>query len=138
MLAILGTTAMPAAASQPTDPVAIIVHPDLDLDSISKSELSKIFLGRLRTWHTNGPASPVDQVPDSEMRSEFSRLVHGRSVVNIEVYWKRMIFSGRGVPPPELRNDQEVLQYVRTTPGAVGYVGEASDLEGVHRVVLDE
>lgn len=119
-------------------PVEIIVHPDNTVTSISPAELSKIFLKRLRVWEDGQTAVAVDQVPSSAAREEFSRRVHGRSVVSIEIYWKRMIFSGKGVPPRELATDEEVLKFVRSNPGAVGYVTRATRLEGVKELSLEE
>jgi len=118
--------------------VEVIVHPDNSVASVSKDELSKIFLKRLRTWSDRTPAIPVDQVPDSPARREFTRFVHRRRVVNVEVYWKRMIFSGRAVPPKEVADDEAVLQFVRNTPGAVGYVSSSVRLEGVLRLKVTE
>ncbi len=111
--------------------VEIIVHPDNDITSVTQAELSKIFLKRLRTWADGTLAVPVDQVPDSSPRREFTRSVHERRVVNVEVYWKRMIFSGRAAAPPEMADDQAVIEFVRSTPGAVGYVSKLTRLEGV-------
>lgn len=130
--------ALAAAASRSTEPprFEIVVHPDSAVTSVSRTELSKIFLGRLRSWVTGDAAVPVDQVPESPVRGDFSELVHGRAVVTIEIYWKRMIFSGRGVPPTELENDREVLAFVRSRPGAVGYVSPSTPLVGVRRLVL--
>ena len=128
-----------ATSLSAADPsVAIVVHPDNGIRSVSRSELSKIFLKRLRTWQDGTMAEPVDQLPDSETRRAFTRLVHRRDVVTIEVYWKRMIFSGRAVPPPEVTTDQQVLDFVRSTRGAVGYVSRSTALRGVQRVVLTE
>jgi len=114
--------------------VEIIVHPDSDITSVSRTELSKIFLGKLRTWADHTPAVPIDQVPGSRAREDFTRWVHDRSVVNVEVYWKRQIFSGRGVPPPEVTGTAAVIEFVRTHPGAVGYVLEPTTLRGVRRL----
>lgn len=114
--------------------VEIVVHADSSVTSITKGELSKIFLKRLRTWEDGTPAIPVDQAPDSPARREFSMFVHERSVVNVEVYWKRLIFSGRAVPPKEVATDEAVLEFVRNTPGAVGYVSKSARLEGVLRL----
>ena len=118
--------------------LAVIVHPESGVTTIARDELSKIFLKRLHTWSDGTRAVPVDQLPASSARQAFSRRIHDRSVINIEVYWKRMIFSGRSVPPPELRNDAEVVDFVRKTPGAVGYVDPRTDLEGVKRLRLTE
>lgn len=118
--------------------VEVVVHPDSNVYTITKDELSKIFLKRLRTWSDRTPAVPVDQVPDSPARQEFTRLVHERSVVNVEVYWKRLIFSGRAVPPKEVDDDESVLEFVRNNPGAVGYVSESARLTGVRKLKVTD
>lgn len=133
-LVLLLTLAAPAR----TQGFVIVVHPDSGIESVRRAELSKIFLGRLRTWSDGTPALPVDQPPDRPVRERFSRTVHGRSVVRVEVYWKRMIFSGRAVPPAELSNDLQVLDFVRTYPGGVGYINEATDPAGVRKLTLSD
>lgn len=129
---------MAASAPAVAQQVEVIVHPDSKVTTISRRELSKLFLRRLRTWADGTMAVPVDQAPSSAVREEFSQLVHERSVVTVEVYWKRMIFSGRGVPPRELADDQAVLEFVRSTPGSVGYVTAGSDLGGVKALKIEE
>ena len=42
---------------------------------------------------------------------------------------------GKGVPPRELANSAEVLNFVSSTPGAVGYV-EENDLKSGVSVLL--
>jgi ABC-type phosphate transport system substrate-binding protein len=138
--ALLWSALLLAAATSlsAADPVAIVVHPESGIRSVTRSELSKIFLKRLRSWQDGTMAEPVDQRPNSETRRLFTRLVHRRDVVTIEVYWKRMIFSGRAVPPKEVATDREVLEFVRSTPGAVGYVSLSTSLRGVRTVALSE
>lgn len=127
-----------AESAAPPPTLTVVVHPETGIGSISRAELSKIFLKRLRTWKNGRSARPVDQSPESDVRREFSRRVHRRDVVTIELYWKRMIFSGNAVPPPELESDERVLEFVRLTPGAVGYVGRSADLDGVRTLILEQ
>jgi hypothetical protein len=42
------------------------------------------------------------------------------------------------VPPPERRSDAEIVEYVRTTPGAIGYVSERAAVAGVRVVHVQE
>ncbi|MDH3404216.1 MAG: hypothetical protein OES32_16985 [Acidobacteriota bacterium] len=135
VLALLAFVALHATA-EAADPV-VVVHPSTRVLEVSKAELSKIFLKRLRTWADGSLAQPIDQVP-GPVREEFTQWVHGRSVVTIEVYWKRMIFSGRAVPPAEAADDAAVLDFVRRTPGAVGYVSGSAQLDGVRKLDLRE
>ena len=77
-------------------------------------------------WINGTTAMPVDQAASSDIREAFSLEVHGRDVGAIKSYWQRQIFSGRGVPPPELASDREVLDFVRANQGAVGYVSTSA------------
>lgn len=138
MALLLAAGAVRSLAAQDDDGFVVIVHPATTVSTISRAELSKIFLKRLRTWEDGSRAMPVNLPPESPLREAFSRRIHDRSVVNIEVYWKRQIFSGRSVPPPEARDDVAVVAYVRRTPGAVGYVDSRTAIEGVRRLRLTE
>lgn len=102
----------------------VVVHEENATQSLSKSDLSKIFLGRTTSFPSGESARPVDQTGERSVRELFSQDVHGRLVPAIKSYWQRQIFSGRGTPPTELSSDREVLDYVRSNPGGVGYVTE--------------
>lgn len=113
----------------------VVVHEENPVDSLSKSDLSKIFLGKTTAWPNGQSVRPVDQAGDRGTREAFSEDVHNRKVPAIKSYWQRQIFSGRGTPPTELSSDREVLDYVRRNPGGVGYVSEGVVLgPGVKRV----
>jgi hypothetical protein len=53
-----------------------------------------------------------------------------RSVLVVKTYWQQRIFSGRGIPPPELDSDALVVEYVLKHRGAVGYVSGVCELGG--------
>jgi ABC-type phosphate transport system substrate-binding protein len=129
-LFIAGLT-LPAArtsAQQPATPAfRVIVSSKLAVSSISKKELAKIFLKKSTTWPGGGKALPVDQAASSAVREAFSRAVHGKSAKAVKNWWNQQIYSGAGVPPPELAGDAKVVAYVLANPGAVGYVsGDAA------------
>jgi ABC-type phosphate transport system substrate-binding protein len=74
----------------------------------------------------------VDQTDRSSVREEFSRVVHGKSAAAVKSTWNQQIFSGRDVPPVEKSSDGDVVAFVRATPGAVGYVSDGANTEGLH------
>lgn len=45
--------------------------------------------------------------------------------------WNRLIFTGTGRTPTVVNSEAEMLQKVKTTPGAIGYVGEHFAIDGV-------
>jgi len=39
-------------------------------------------------------------------------------------YWTARHFVGKGVPPREFSSTAEVIRFVQSTPGAIGYIDE--------------
>lgn len=119
------------AAPKPSPGFRMIVHADNPTAAMSAKDLAKLFIKKIPTWDgwvVNGAevkVIPIDQV-DNAVRQAFSKAVHRRSVSAIEKYWQKMIFSGRGINPDKFGNDAEVIAFVRSHPGAIGYVSDAT------------
>lgn len=104
------------------DGFVVVVNAANPLNSIAKGDLAKLFTKKARTWSDGTPALPVDLASGSPVRETFTQRVHGKSGSAIASFWQQQIFSGREVPPPEKKTDDEVLDFVRSNRGAVGYV----------------
>ena len=120
-----------AGSSQAGDGFVIIVNDSNTTESISREDLSRIFLKKLKKWDNGLKASVVDQNRNSSVRAAFSEKVLHRSVSAVTSYWQNKIFSGRGVPPVELQSDADVVAFVRGDAGAVGYVSPGASKTGV-------
>lgn len=112
----------------------IIVNRELEVKSLSREFLANAFLRNVRDWDGGQRIFPVDLLPSVSPREDFSRRILLRSVAAVRSYWQQRIFSGRGVPPPELESDTAVIRYVVGNRGAVGYVSKSAEL-GAARVV---
>ena len=116
----------------------IIVHSDNPIASLSKEDVSRLFLKKKTRWDDDLVVDPVDLDDGSTVREGFSQDIHGRSVGSIKNYWQRQIFSGRAIPPPELANDSDVIAHVEGHRGAIGYVARGNLGSGVKIVELAE
>jgi ABC-type phosphate transport system substrate-binding protein len=87
-------------------------------------------------WDDGAAIHPVDLPSQSSVREKFSHAVLKRSVAAVRSYWQQRIFSGRGVPPPEVASDEAVVRYVATHPGGIGYVSSQVELMGVRVIEL--
>jgi len=135
----LALTALGAsvAAQQPeATAYRIIVHPDNPVTSVDRQFLADAFLKKVTRWPDHRVMHPVDLRASAAPRSHFSKEVLKRSVAAIKAYWQQRIFSGRGVPPPELGAEDDVVAYVLKYNGAVGYVSAAADLKGAKAVTV--
>lgn len=116
----------------------VIVHPDNTSSALSKGKISQLLLKKSSRWDDGLSAEPIDLDAKSPTREAMSRDVHGRSVNSIKSYWQRQIFSGRSVPPPEVGSDADVIAFVSSNPGGIGYVSASASLSGVKAITVTD
>ena len=109
----------------------VIVNASVAEARLTARQVSAFLLKDITKWSDGRKVLPVDATSGSPLRADFSRRVHGRSATAIKNYWLQQIFSGRDVPPPEKANEDEIVEYVRANPGAIGYVSTSRSSEGV-------
>ncbi len=126
--------AFPANAQQV--PFFVIVHPDNDADMLSPQAISDIFLKKKTQWDEKLAALPVDLPPVSALRKAFSEEIHGKSVEEILNYWKKTEAAGGPEAPPIVPDQKAVIEFVRTNPGAIGYVSTTAPFGDVNIIAL--
>ena len=113
----------------------VIVHNSNPVDSMSREELSAAFMKKLSRWPHRVDVVPVDHRPNARIREQFSRAVHGQNTGYVIRYWHRLIFAGRGIPPREIENDAEAIEFVRKQRGAISYVSRDAALPADVKVI---
>jgi len=108
----------------------VIVNPSNPLVSISRDNVSRIFLKKTPKFPNGLTASPVDLPVSSSIRESFSKEVHGKPSSAVDAYWQQLIFSGRDIPPAQ-KNESGVIEFVKSNENGVGYVSAGADTTGV-------
>jgi ABC-type phosphate transport system substrate-binding protein len=129
-LIVVFAAAVATRAARGAEGFRIIVNPDNPIDSIDRRFLTDVYFKKTTRWSNDEAIRPVDLSAGSSIRRTFSDDVLKRSVSAVKSYWQQMVFSGRGVPPPELDSDGEVVKFVLKNRGAVGYVSGSADVAG--------
>jgi ABC-type phosphate transport system substrate-binding protein len=127
----------PAAATGEALTFRVIVNGKDAATRLDRRFLADAFLKKRTRWDDDRAILPVDLKQDAAARDAFSHDVLGRDVASVRRYWAQLVFSGRGVPPPELEPEAEVVKYVATHPGAIGYVSSRAELAGVKPVEVE-
>ena len=102
--------------------LAVVVSVDNPANSISEEELASVFLGKSRQLKGGTKVVPIDQLEGESPREEFYNRIIRKSQSQLNSYWSRLIFAGKGRPPYAVSNDQEVLEFVSANPNMIGYV----------------
>lgn len=114
--AALGAPAKRSAAFQ------VIVNPQNAVTSLDVAFVRDAYLKRVTTWEDGDTVRPADLTARFPAREAFVHDVLGKTLPQLRSYWNQQIFSGRGVPPPELDSEAAMIRYVLANRGAIGYL----------------
>lgn len=132
LLAAVFTFAVPLSCSAD---IAVIVNPSSGIESISKSDVEGIFLGRM-THLAGQPVKPLLRslnLPESEL---FFRTISGLSLEGLQRYWVDAHARGVARKPPTVSfSDEKLMEVVATLPGGMSYI-DASAVNSSVRVVF--
>jgi ABC-type phosphate transport system substrate-binding protein len=136
---LLGLVGTAARGAEPETDYKIVVNAKNPASTLTRTDVTRIFLKKTTTWPNGQSADPIDQHTDSASRRAFSKSVLRMDIGAVASYLNQLIFSGRGVPPLTKPSDAEVLSYVHDNANAIGYVaGDAKLGEGIKAVTLKD
>lgn len=115
--------------------VAVIVHPSAGFNSLTEDDISRIFLGKSKSFPAGGQAVPVNQNEGSATRDKFNEAVCKKNASQYKAYWSQLVFTGKGTPPKDAGDDAAVKAQVAANPNAIGYV-DASVVDASVKVVF--
>jgi len=125
VISMLGFTASEASAEPSSDEqMVVIANPSVANELIARRTLRAIFGMRMRNW-SNGESITVFVLDDRDPRHmHFCESNLGMLPYNLRRHWDRLIFSGTGRAPIRVSTAEEMINLVRSTPGAIGYIRE--------------
>ena len=127
---IAGALLLPALARAE---VVVIVHPSVSASG-SADDVVSVFLGKSPTL--GGTAlTPVDQEESSKVRAEFYEKAASKTQAQLNAYWSRVVFTGKGQPPRALSDDEQVKEAVAKDKNLIGYINSSALDSTVKKVI---
>ena len=94
--------------------------------TLSKNQISDVFLGKITSLPDGSSVTLVDQPESNPLRDEFYLKVANKSAAQAKALWAKLYFTGRGVPPREGKDSDDVKKILNSTHGAIGYIDQSS------------
>ena len=108
-----------AVSSARAGHLVVITHSESAIHTLSREQVSRIFLGRLKLLPTGERVTVVEAGP---LRERFYQKLLGRNLAEVNAYWARLQFSGRTQPPLRLASSEDALAAVLAERNVVGYI----------------
>lgn len=111
-----------------------IVHPSVTETSLTADDVKNVLLGNKTKWGSGNLKLVV--LTEGAVHQKIIQTYTQRSTDQFDKYWKKQVFSGKGIAPTTAKTDAEVVEYVSKNPGAFGYVGLESPRLGTKEVTV--
>ena len=90
--------------------------------ALTQREAVNLFMGRTRAFQNGDIAQVYDLPRDSAARAEFYQRLTGMGPAQVNSYWARLMFSGQTMPPQSVPDEAAMIDTVKRSPGAIGWV----------------
>jgi len=116
--------------------VEVIMHPSVNEPTLTTSQLRRIYTMRQIQW-ADGLRITVYVLPRQHaLHLRFSKEHLQMFPYQLDRIWNKLTYSGLGVAPITVNTPEALLDAVRKTPGAIGYVENVKDEETVNVVQI--
>ena len=109
----------------------IIMIGNSNVPKMTATTVQKIYTGKFVSV-SGVDITPVSFKSGTIIRSRFLRDFLKQDEDKYIAYWTVRRYIGKGTPPIELHTAGEIIRYVVSTPGAVGYIDEDDLKPGVN------
>jgi len=110
--------------------VSVIVHPDNN-STFNKKIIKKIFLGKSKSFDNGKIVILLSPKTGSPASLAFNKSVLRKTAPQINAYWSKMIFTGRGTPPQEMSSAGDIISAIAGNKDAISFIDTGSVTDAV-------
>ncbi len=111
--------------------VIIVTNKGVPQGAVNEENVKKIYSGYMFKWPDNQTIA-MAVMEKTEAHKDFLKSYVGKNESQFSSTWKKMMFSGQASYPKQFDSAQSLLEYVKKTPGAIGYVEKGTSTDGVN------
>ena len=115
--------------------VKIIANPSVKADFISAGEIKSVFLEEKNSLDDGSHVEPVLS-KGGPAHAAFVKEYLGKTDANLQIYYRTLVFTGKGSIPKAEASDADIVAYVARTRGAIGYVNFGMSTAGVKTLAV--
>jgi ABC-type phosphate transport system substrate-binding protein len=122
LFSVIAVMAMSSSISLAKAEVVLVTSANSPVYSLTSNQVVDIFLGKADELPSGAPIVAVDQAEGSKEKEEFYKRYTNRTLPQIRAYWSKLIFTGKGEPPKEISDSEQLKKYLATHPNSIGYL----------------
>ena len=90
------------------------------MTSMTNAKIQRVFTGKETLWKNGKTVVVCLPGTKSAKAQEVYTKVYNKSVKEVQKFWLSLVFQGRAKSPVFFDSEQEMVDFVKRTPGAIG------------------
>jgi len=112
--------------------IAIVVRPDVPVDSLTFAELRRLVLGDRQFWASNLKVTLLVRAPGAREREVILKSIYQMSEAQFRQYWIAKVFRAEAASGPRVvYSNETAAELTSAIPGAVAFVDAAQVPKGL-------
>lgn len=118
-LCIIGTVFLSSEIKAQNNEL-IFIGNEIGAAEMSFSKMVEYYKAKTAYWDNNKAVTiclPGTKSPDAE---RICSIIYKKSVRDVQKFWLSIVFQGRAKSPMFFEREEEMIEYIKKTPGAIG------------------
>lgn len=115
--------------------LVMIGNRSVPVSELSASDIQNIYLGKKKVWG-NGMKIELAVLGSGPVTDKFLKDYVKKNSNTFDTHWKKQLFTGVGKPPVKFEKEKDLVEYVSSNKGAMGYVSSQSVSENVKIILV--
>lgn len=129
-------TFIATSAHADSNSVTVLAHNNVNITELTSAQLRKIFSMRQTVWPDGQPITVFVLPSQHPAHHSLCKDILKMFPYQIERIWNKLAYSGLGEKPIEVISEQQMLEKLATTPGAIGYVIDSTNLNNTQFISI--
>lgn len=109
--------------------IEVVTHIDVPASQLTQSQLRRIYTMRQLRWSDNTGITVFVLPSQHSLHHRFAKERLQIFPYQLNRIWHKLTYSGLGVAPIIVESEEELIQAVMNTPGAIGYINDKMLIE---------
>ena len=118
--------------------INVISNVTADTPSLSVAQLRRIYSMRQIHWQNGTPIVVYVLASKDPLHQKFCKEQLRLFPYQLDRIWHKLTFSGYGVAPIEVADQKTLIEAVKSTKGAIGYVENLLEVQDVNIIKIDD
>jgi len=98
-----------------------IGSPDIFESTLTKNDIKDIFMGKKKKW-VGGKGITLTVNDQTDIEKTFTKAYLRKTPAQFINFWKYQIFVGNGNLPKFFTDENQLIDYIEKSEGAIGYI----------------